>query len=250
MRKTAQGSTPSRRLKRLQEADKTGAARPEGDRFAPLKERIRAATGGVPVQPLAARLGFSPGSFYNWLSGRSAPTLEKLMEFAQATGVRAAWLVSGEGPMRGEAPEGYVLPRVEQPTEKAPIAFEQSFLKSLARDFYGDGFDEVRLEPLLIKADDDSMGPSIKRGDWCLINWVGTTVSAQSPAPKDGIYYLGTRQLRRLQWTRRGLTVKTDSKPSSSQHFEFENAPFIIGPMLWHGEDGSSNFHANRREVR
>jgi len=241
MRKSPHGSTTSRRLKRLREAeDESGltasGAAAEDDRLAPLKARIRAATGGAPVQPLAARLGFSPGSFYNWLSGRSAPTLEKLMEFAQATGVRAAWLVSGEGPMRGEAPEGYVLPGVEPRTGKAPIAFEHDFLKSLARDFYGEGFDEVRLEPLLVRADDDAMAPSVKRGDWVLINQVGTMVSARSPAPTDGIYYLGTRQLRRLEWARGGVTVKADNKPSSNQHFEWKKAPFIIGPMLWRGD--------------
>ena len=240
MRKTAQHSTASRRVRRPPDKstlDGDGAV--ESDSLGSLRARIRAATGGLPVQPLAARLGFSQGSFYNWLSGRSAPTLEKLMEFAQATGVRLAWLVSGDGPMRGDAPEGYVIPRVVEPrSKKASIAFEHDFLESLARAFYGEIYgnaDEIRLEPLLVRADDDAMAPTIRRGDLVLVNWVGVVVSFSGTAT-DGIYYLGNRQMRRLEWTRDAVAISADSRPSAVRRVDWKDAPFIIGPVLWRGD--------------
>lgn len=74
-------------------------------RIGHLSERIRSAIGSSSVRSVASKAGVAEGTLRNLLAG-GIPRLDILLRIADATGVSAGWLASGEGMMsQGERPQ-------------------------------------------------------------------------------------------------------------------------------------------------
>jgi phage repressor protein C with HTH and peptisase S24 domain len=145
-------------------------------------ERLRQATKNHEIAVLASKVGVTPATLYRWLNAKFDPSIPKLAELAQAMNVNLAWLVTGQGPIDARQADRHAL--LEQydttkfesatgPSGKAPLAFYEPWLFKL---LYGSqdkptvsGPTDMN-SPLLIEVGDDSMEPSIAKGDLLLID--------------------------------------------------------------------------------
>jgi transcriptional regulator with XRE-family HTH domain len=150
-----------------------------------------AASRDEPLQVLAHKAGIAPSTFYFWVQGRTGATVEKLARFAEATGVRLAWLVAGDGSMHDfTPPAGYHLPATELPA--VPLALSDELWQQL-----------VALAPQrsghfrLLEMPDDTMEPTIRAGDFVLVEPLEMDRTAASQP--SGIYVLGP-EIRRVEW--------------------------------------------------
>lgn len=64
--------------------------------------RLKETIGEKSLRGFAGMCGLSEGVLRSYLRGDTYPTLDRLYAIATAAGVRAGWLLSGEGPMRGK----------------------------------------------------------------------------------------------------------------------------------------------------
>jgi len=207
---------------------------------------------------LAKAAGVSPSALRKWLRGEAEPSRERLIAFADATGVEIAWLVRGEGEQplledvssrrrdsvergpTGASPiERFVLlphrpkaaaagagrPEADMPAEF--IAFRQDWIRTV-----------LDLDPeqiLLISATGDSMEPGIRDGDLLLVD------TRQAAFSEFGVYVFearGERLVKRVQRKFDGtLYVISDNTIYQPEVISSELAVEIrvIGKVIWRG---------------
>lgn len=159
----------SRRKSRARELRAADA----GIERAAIAERITEVVGPRNVASLAAVLGVSPSTIYDWKSGRFLPDIERLSFFASLTGTSLQWLIDGSGSRKG-APLGYVplrtplwidKPGGERIGRLAPSDF------AVSEEWIGRLVGAPKPGMLvLLQATGDAMAPTIRDKDLMLIN--------------------------------------------------------------------------------
>lgn len=142
---------------------------------AAIAERISEVVGTRNVASLAAVLGVSPSTIYDWKSGRFLPDLERLGRFADVTETSIQWLIDGSGSRKG-APLGYIPLRkplwVGDPEGRggrvgrfvpSDFAVSEEWINRLAESPKSGML-------VLLPATGDAMAPTIRDGDLVLIN--------------------------------------------------------------------------------
>jgi len=145
-------------------------------------QRLKHATENHDIGELASKIGVTTTTLYRWLNAKFDPSLPKLAELAEAMNVSLAWLVTGAGPidarhaLRQALLEGYgtteFLAASQRPA-KTPLAFYEPWLFELlygSREVptvFGAG---NMSSPLLMEMGEDSMEPTIAKGDLILID--------------------------------------------------------------------------------
>ena len=143
---------------------------------------IKQAAKNREIGELASKVGVAPATLYRRLNAQFDPSLPKLAELAEGMNVRLAWLVTGTGPIdarharRHALLEEYGAPDFESAggtPGKSPLAFYERWLFKL---LYGSqeepkAFGATDMNPpLLMEVSDDSMEPTIAKGDLLLID--------------------------------------------------------------------------------
>lgn len=180
-----------------------------------FSQRLKRAAESHEIADLAAKIDVAPATLYRWLNAKFDPSLPKLAELAEAMDVNLAWLVTGTGPVdarqarRHALLEQYGSPDFESAggkPGKSPLAFYEPWLFNL---LYGTQQEPTAFgptdmnPPLLMEVSDDSMEPTIAKGDLLLIDRsFGVTPTAQRRAAgggrsvHDGIYAFRSGSLR------------------------------------------------------
>lgn len=237
---------------------------------AAFAERLKQATKNHEIGELASKVGVTPATLYRWLNAKFDPSLAKLAELAEAMNVNLAWLVTGGGPVdarqarRHALLEQYGSPDFESAggkPGKSPLAFYEPWLFKL---LYGPqeepkvfGATDMN-PPLLMEVSDDSMEPTIAKGDLLLIDRAfGITPTAQHRAPgggrsvHDGIYAFRSGSLggdgnnptghliiRRLQYRLDAtMVVRCDNPryPEEVYALKRQKPPVPVGRVIWCG---------------
>jgi phage repressor protein C with HTH and peptisase S24 domain len=157
----------------------------------------------------------TPTTLYRCVNAQFDPSLPKLAELAAAMNVNLAWLVTGTGPIDARQARRHALLEHYGSLEfesaggepgKSPLAFYEPWLFKM---LYGSqeapkvfGATDMN-PPLLMEVSDDSMEPTIAKGDLLLIDRsFGRTTTAQHRAAgggrsvHDGIYAFRSGSLR------------------------------------------------------
>ena len=233
-------------------------------------ERLRQAAQDHGIGELATKIGVTPTTLYRWLNGQFDPSLPKLNELAEAMNISLAWLVTGNGPtdrrqaLRHALLEGYGTTDFELAvgvSEKPPIAFHEPWLFEL---LYGPTeepalFGATDLNaPLLMEVRDDSMEPTIAKGDLLLADRsFGMRPSAlersrtERRSPHDGIYVfearpggrngkssIGSLIVRRVQYRLdETIAIRCDNAnyPEEIYPLKAPNRPAALGRVVWRG---------------
>jgi hypothetical protein len=172
------------------------------------------------------------------------PSLPKLADFAAATNINLAWLVTGRGPLDTRQAVRHALLEEYLATEfepagtkagKAPLAFHELWLFEL---FYGPaaapkqlGATATMSPPLLMKAGEDSIEPTIAKGDLLLIDRsFGPTPSERRQAQR--------QRCRRVRMNCGGQAYQAlphENHPTNNFAFEqilpFRFVPVVIGAI-------------------
>jgi phage repressor protein C with HTH and peptisase S24 domain len=237
---------------------------------AAFAERLKQAAKNREIGELASKVGVAPATLYRWLNAQFEPSLPKLAELAEAMDVSLAWLVTGTGPIDARHARRHALlgeygaPDFESAAGrpgKSPLAFHERWLSSL---LYGSqeepkvfGASDMN-RPLLMEVSDDSMEPTIAKGDLLLIDRsFGVTPTVQHRAVgggrsvHDGIYALQSGSLRgdgnnptghliirrvryRLDAT---VVVRCDNSryPEEVYALKRQKLPVPVGRVVWRG---------------
>jgi phage repressor protein C with HTH and peptisase S24 domain len=181
-------------------------------------QRLKHATKKHDIGELASKIGVTPATLYRWLNAQFDPSLPKLAELAEAMNVSLAWLVTGSGPVdarharRHALLEEYGITDFEsagRKPAKPPIAFYEPWLFELLYEPPEQptvfGATDMN-SPLLMEMGEDSMEPTIAKGDLLLI---------------DRSFGLRSAELQRAQSERRSAydgihAFKSDSLPGRS----------------------------------
>jgi transcriptional regulator with XRE-family HTH domain len=218
---------------------------------------------------LAVKIGVTPATLYRWLNAQFDPSLPKLDQLAEAMNVSLAWLVTGNGPadrrqaIRHALLEAYATTEFEPAggvSEKPPVAFYEPWLLEL---LYGPlnepaliGAADLKV-PLLMEVREDSMEPTIGKGDLLLVDRsfgmrrVALERSRSGQSPYDGIYAFRSRSLgqggesptgllivRRVQYRLDGtMAVRCDNPnyPEEVYPLKAPNRPVPLGRVVWRG---------------
>jgi transcriptional regulator with XRE-family HTH domain len=232
--------------------------------------RLRQAADNHETGDLASKIGVTPATLYRWLNGKFDPSLPKLAQLADAMKVNLAWLVTGIGPLdsrqalRHALLENYGTTGFEPAggkAEKPPIAFYEPWLFEL---LYGPPSEPTRFSatdmntPLLMEVREDSMEPTIAKGDLLLIDRAfgvrPATLERAQEGPRsahDGIYAFqaqllsdgakpssGLLVVRRIQYRLDGkMAVRCDNPkyPEEVYALESRHLPVPFGRVVWRG---------------
>jgi phage repressor protein C with HTH and peptisase S24 domain len=237
---------------------------------AAFAERLKQAAKNRQIGELASKVGVAPATLYRWLNAQFDPSLPKLAELAEAMNVSLAWLVTGTGPIdarharRHALLEEYGAPDFESAggkPGKSPLAFYERWVFKL---LYGSqeepkvfGATDVN-RPLLMEVSDDSMEPTIAKGELLLIDRsFGVTPTVQHrPAAggrpvHDGIYAFRSGSLRgdgnnptghliirRLQYRLDAtMVIRCDNPryPEEVYALKRRRPPVPVGRVIWRG---------------
>jgi phage repressor protein C with HTH and peptisase S24 domain len=248
----------------------TGSPKHEINLREAFAERLRQATKNHEIAVLASKVGVTPATLYRWLNAKFDPSIPKLAELAEAMNVNLAWLVTGQGPIdAGQAGrhallEQYGTTEFESATGasgKAPLAFYEPWLFKL---LYGSQ-DEPTVfgptdmnPPLLIEVGDDSMEPTIAKGDLLLIDRsFGLSPSGPKQAMREGrsaydgicAFRSGSPNgdanrptghliIRRIQYRLDGtLAIRCDNPryPEEAYTPKKTKPPVPVGRVIWRG---------------
>jgi phage repressor protein C with HTH and peptisase S24 domain len=202
-------------------------------------QRLRQATEKHDIADLAVKIGVTPVTLYRWLSAKFDPSLAKLTQLADVMEVNLGWLVTGTGPVDSRRAlrharladyETVEYVAAETRSDQAPIAFHEPWLFEL---IYGprkeptlSGAAADMKPPLLMKVRDDSMEPTIKRGDLLLIDRsFGIELKTRKPPPSearsvyDGIYVFR-------------LSSSTKRLDASSNHFVVRRVQYRLDATM------------------
>lgn len=243
---------------------------PETSYRAAFAERLKQATKNHEIAELAAKVGVTPTTLYRWVNAQFDPSLPKLAELAEAMNVNLAWLVTGAGPIDARQARRHAL--LEQygsadfesaggAPGKSPLAFYEPWLFKL---LYGSqeeptvfGATDMN-PPLLMEVSDDSMEPTIAKGDLLLIDRsFGITPTAQYRAAggersvHDGIYAFrsgslhedgnhptGHLTIRRIQYRLDAtVVIRCDNPryPEEIYALKRQKPPVPVGRVIWRG---------------
>lgn len=229
--------------------------------------RLKQAAENHDIGDLASKIDVTPATLYRWLNGKFDPSLPKLAQLADAMKVNLAWLVTGTGPfdsrqaLRHALLENYGATDFEAAggkAEKPPIAFHEPWLFEL---LYGPPnepalFGAVQMNtPLLMEVREDSMEPTIAKGDLLLIDRAFGVRPAglertqeESRSAHDGIYAFRARDgvkpstgllvVRRIQYRLDGkMAIRCDNPkyPDEIYTLEARDCPAPIGRIVWRG---------------
>jgi phage repressor protein C with HTH and peptisase S24 domain len=232
--------------------------------------RLKQATEEHEIGDLASKIGVTPATLYRWLNGKFDPSLPKLAQLADAMKVSLAWLVTGTGPidsrqaLRHALLENYGTTDFEAAggkAEKPPIAFHEPWLFEL---LYGPPNESTLFgatdmnTPLLMEVREDSMEPTIAKGDLLLIDRAfGVRPTSLERAQEeqrsahDGIHAFRAQSLgdgakpstgllvvRRIQYRLDGkMAIRCDNPkyPEEIYTLEARNRPAPIGRVVWRG---------------
>jgi phage repressor protein C with HTH and peptisase S24 domain len=233
-------------------------------------QRLKDATRNRDIAELAAKIAVTPVTLYRWLNGKFDPSLPKLAELAEALSVNLAWLVTGTGPFDARQALRHALLQQYETTDfesaagkpdKSPLAFYEPWLFEL---LYGPpqeptvfGPTDMR-SPLLMAVGEDSMEPTIAKGDLVLIDRsFGVRPTPLQPAQSqgrpahDGIYACrssslqgnandptGHLMLRRIQYRLDGtMVVRCDNPryPEEVYALKSQKLPVLVGRVVWCG---------------
>lgn len=232
--------------------------------------RLKQAAENHEIGDLASKIGVTPTTLYRWLNGKFDPSLPKLAQLAEAMKVNLAWLVTGIGPfdsrqaLRHARLENYGTTDFEAPGGKAgkpPLAFHEPWLFEL---LYGPPnepalFGAVQMNtPLLMEVREDSMEPTIMKGDLLLIDRAFGVrpaglerAQAEQRSAHDGIYAFRAQSLsdgakpatgllvvRRIQYRLDGkMAVRCDNPkyPEEVYALESRDLPVPLGRVVWRG---------------
>ena len=206
----------------------------------------------------------TPVTLYRWISGKFDPSLPKLAELAEAMDVSLAWLVTGTGPVNARRARRHALLEEYETTEyeragKPPLAFYDPWLFELV---YGpaseptSGSTDMKT-PLLMEVGDDSMEPTITKGDLVLLDrtcGVRPTAQQQNEGEWkpifDGIYAVragslaakasdrsGPLVVRRIHYQLNGImVVRCDSSSYPEESYSLKHdRPVPVGRVVWRG---------------
>jgi phage repressor protein C with HTH and peptisase S24 domain len=205
----------------------------------PLGMRVKLAVGDRDIAAIAQETGVSRTTIYNWIAGSNEPSLETLAKLAAVTGVNFSWLTTGQGSMRPkEDLPGFTFVQLIKPNGKewnfvgGPIAFEQEWLIDLAGGHWS---------VACIEAPDDTMEPTIKRGDLLLFNNFEPVCHGGPGDIGNGIYVVGLAKfkyaIRRVQWRPAvgQKVIGSDNKkyPPETYPIGSDDFPSICGPVIW-----------------
>lgn len=244
-------------------SDKNQTERPIQDaRIGQLPERLTAAIGTTSVRAIADKAGISEGTVRNLLGG-ATPRLDNILRIADATGVSASWLATGEGTMvAGTAAPGGA--QVEAPVSASrqvkeangeydlvplydvraaaghgAVVEDEQVIDSLAfkRQWIQQELHASPGDLYLIYVDGESMEPTLRPGDVILVD----RRSAEA-VPRDGIYVLrmdGSLLVKRVQRLP-GRQVKVTSDNPAYEPFNLSlETPgedlAIVGRVVWAG---------------
>jgi len=227
--------------------------------------RLKQATENHEIGDLASKIGVTPTTLYRWLNGKFDPSLAKLAQLADTMNVNLAWLVTGKGPfdsrlaLRHALLEDYGTSDFESAggkAEKTPLAFYEPWLSEL---LYGppneptlSGTTDMKV-PVLIEVLEDSMEPTIVKGDLLLIDRsFGVRPSEleraqkEERSPHDGVYAFrapslggttkGRSIIRRIQYRLNGtMVIRCDNPkyPEEVYALESRNLPVPFGRVVW-----------------
>jgi len=209
------------------------------------------------ISELASEVGVSRSALYKWLGGKSEPAIAKLAAFAHATNTSVSWLVSGEGPWQAQIAD-YVIPNSGR--SRAPLAIAPEWLKqhSTTPVSTAAGASVARQVSFLylLEIEDDSMEPTLKRGDLVLAD------ASRGRGERNGVYAIGFQSeelpakpdradeptfrfvVRRVQHhlDRKSLMISCDNKAYASETHTWSREEglmregvVILAWVFWHG---------------
>ncbi len=255
-------------MKQKQQTKQTRSSR-EASFRSEFAQRLKRATQNHEVGVLASKIGVSAATLYRWLNAKFDPSLPKLAELAEAMNVNLAWLVTGRGPvdarhaLRHALLEEYGITDFESADRrprKPPLAFYELWLFEL---LYGPpeeptvGVGDMNF-PLLMEMGEDSMEPTIAKGDLLLVDrsFGPTSVESQRAQSEersvhDGIYAFRSDSLhgrsndsatshliRRTQYRLDGsMVVRCDNPkyPEEVYPLRSQKRPLPAGRVVWRG---------------
>jgi phage repressor protein C with HTH and peptisase S24 domain len=233
-------------------------------------QRLKEATKNRDIAELASKIGVTPATLYRWLNAKFDPSLPKLAELAEALNVNLAWLVTGTGPVDARQALRHALLQQYETTDfqsaagkpgKSPLAFYEPWLFEL---LYGPPEEPTvfgptdSFPPLLMEVGEDSMEPTIAKGDLVLIDrsfGVRPTAlqraQSQGRPAHDGIYAFrssslqgnaydptGHSMLRRIQYRLDGTMVVRCDNPRYPEEIyapKAQKLPVLVGRVVWRG---------------
>lgn len=213
--------------------------RPE---LAAFSSRLGQALVGFDSSQIARSVGVAPSSLYRWLDGQFEPGLARIAAIAEVLNVSLDWLIAGRGERHPGQLPGYLRP--SGPMSPPPLAFELGWLnrtfapRGMAQELREAGVKYPLPPPLLLQLGDDSMEPTLRKGDF--------VVTAQNNgAGRNGLYIMkrpGGRLaelVRRVEWSagEKPAVARCDNPnyPAVFQLTEEEAADLIVGRVDWFG---------------
>ena len=183
--------------------------------------RLKQAMGSKSIRGFARECGFSDTVLRQYLSGQSEPTRPVLLAIARAADVSLEWLAAGQAATDVLAKK-YIY--------KETLAFEAGWLQAE----FPNSFENL----LLTQVKDESMEPTLKRGDLILVD----TIDRDLDSIDHGVYLLKLEDrilIKRLQyWSEKSIRVLSDNPSYEAFSIELSDNPAnlsIMGKVVWVG---------------
>ncbi|MFG6104894.1 LexA family transcriptional regulator [Leptothoe sp. EHU-05/26/07-4] len=183
--------------------------------------RLKKVVGDKSIRSFARECGFSDTVLRQYLSGNSEPTRPVLLAIARAADVSLEWLAAGQTATDVLAKK-YIY--------KETLAFEAGWLQAE----FPNSFENL----LLTQVKDESMEPTLKRGDLILVD----TTDRALDAIDHGIYLLKLEDrilIKRLQyWVNNKMQMLSDNptyKNFAIDLSENSSGLSIMGKVVWVG---------------
>ena len=178
----------------------------------PIAFEIALNNAGASILSVAQSAGVSDSTIHLWLKG-SEPSREKLIALAGATRVSVEWLATGKGEMQLDQAPGYLAPT--WPGERPPpLLFDLNWWRKNI-GAYGSKPPEHEFPPHLFGVPDDSMEPTLRKGDLVLAADLDPSVAE---APDSGIYlvWFSDREIIEEERARLKAQLKSGSFPKNT----------------------------------
>lgn len=204
-----------------------------------FKKRLKSAMGSNSLRGFSKDCGLSEATLRSYLSGATYPTLDRLMQIAEASKVDAEWLAFGEEKSPSPEVQGMddyaFVPLYDAQCSAGAGAWNENCRVLTHISFTRYSLRKQGLTPehlSAIRIDGDSMEPVLHSGDTVLIDHTRTTIEGE------GIYILrldGHLYAKRLQRQFNGVSIISANKeydkvlvPQDQLH-ELD----IIGRAVW-----------------